>query len=124
MLQFRIGQGQFCHALAVIERSGNAQRPHVVAEAAELMCLPRRHAAVGVKNDDAKMRHFIKCGSDRRAGIAGCGDNDRQRLLAAVVQTVHASGKETRTEILERGGGPVKKFENVVVACRQRSQRR
>ncbi len=68
------------HALAIVERSGDAQCAHVAAETAELMRLAWRDAAIGIQDDDAEAGQTGERRAHCRAGVARGGDDDRQRL--------------------------------------------
>ena len=50
------------------------------------------------------------CGN-RTAGVAGRGDQDRDRAVRLVRQARQAGGQETRTEVLERGGRAVEQLQ-------------
>jgi hypothetical protein len=111
-LQRRIVQCGFHHALAVVETSLHTQCADVIAKAFKLMCLPRRHAAIGVKDHDFHRRLLVKCGADSGAGIAGGRDEDRQRLIVVMTQAAQTRGKKTRAYIFECSGRAVEKFEH------------
>src|SRR5690606_15453443 len=59
-----------------------------------------------------------------RAGIAGGGDQNRQRSRLSASKPRQRRGQKTRTEILERGRRSVEKLQNVVITRRERIQRR
>jgi hypothetical protein len=111
------------HALAVVEAALHAQRLHVVAEAAELVRLARRDQAVRVQDHHAHVRLAVERRADRRAGVAGGGDQDGERALVRARQPAQAGGEEARTHVLERGGGTVEQLQHVRVAVWQRAQR-
>jgi hypothetical protein len=61
------------------KRPCHAQRTDVVAEAAELVCLPWRDRSIGIQDHHFVRRLLMKCGADRGTRIAGGGNQDRQR---------------------------------------------
>ena len=100
------------------KRAVHAERADVVAEAAELVRLPRRYAAIGIEDDDAEAGPAVEGGGHRRAGVAGGGDEDGQRPVATR-QRGEAAGKEARAVVLERGGGTVEQLQQEVARrCR------
>ncbi len=123
-LQLDIAQSLLHQRLAVVERASHAQRLDVVAEAAELMRLARRHAPVRIQHHHAQAGLAMEGRRHRRTGIAGGGDQDGQRRGGIAAQPRQASGEEARAEILERGGRPMEQLQRVVAGRGQRLQRR
>jgi len=96
------------HALAVVERAGDAKRTHVVAERPELMRLAGRHAAVGIEDDHAETRAAVKRGTDRGSGVAGRRDENR----GLPAEPRQALGEKPRAKVFERGCRAVKQLEH------------
>lgn len=94
-LQRGIAQGLLDHCLAVVERAGHAQGLDVVAEAAQLMRLARRHAAIRIQHHYAQARLAMERRSHRSTGIAGSGDQDRERAVFGAAQAGQTGGKES-----------------------------
>jgi len=96
----------------------------VVAEAAELMRLARRDAAIRVQHHHADPRLPMEGSGHRRAGIARGRHHDRQRALAPLLQPGKTGRKEARTEIRERRRGAMEQLQHMVIGGCQRAQRR
>ena len=58
----------------------------------------------------------------RRAGITRCGNQDGQGLVRLAMHAGQARCEETRTEILERGGGAMEQLQHLVVGRSQGQQ--
>ncbi|MNU98853.1 hypothetical protein D3C71_889740 [compost metagenome] len=123
-LQRAVAEGLLDHRLAVIERPGHAQGLDVVAEAAQLVCLARRHPAVGIQHHYADPRLAVERSGNGGAGIAGGGHHDGQLSGALALQVGQAGRQEACAEILERCGGAVEQLQHVVAGRTQRAQRR
>ena len=85
--------------LAVVEGTRHAQRLHVVAEAAELVRLARRHAAVGIEHHHAQAGLAMEGGGHGGAGVARW-----RRGWSAAARPARAGqrgGEEARAEIPE-----------------------
>ncbi len=121
LLQRGIGERGLDHPLTVVEAAGHAQCLHVVAEAAELMCLTRRDQAVGIQDHHLDAGLTMKRGGHRRTGIAGSGDENGERSFVCARKTAHAGGEEARADILERGSGAVEQLKHVPVVLWQRA---
>lgn len=121
-LQRGIAQGLLDHRLAVVERAGHAQGLDVVAEAAQLMRLARRHPAIRIQHHHTQARLAMECRGHGSAGIAGGGDQNGERAVFGATQAGQAGGKKARTEILERGGRPMEQLQRVIAGRSQRHQ--
>src|SRR3546814_1207473 len=106
-----VGQRLLGQALAVVEGAGDAERAYVVAPAAEAVRLARRDLAVRIEDDDLESRAAMERGRDRRARIAGGGDEDGDRRCIVGAQLRQGFGEEARSVVLECRGGAVEQFE-------------
>ena len=123
-LQLGVVQRALHQRLAVVERTRHAQRHDVVPEAAQLVGLARRYAAIRIQHHHAQAGLAVECRGYGRTGIAGRRHQDRQRRVLVAAYTRHAGGQEARTEILECHRGPVEQLQHVVVRRTQWAQRR
>src|SRR3546814_17486036 len=92
-----VGQRLLGQALAVVEGAGDAERAYVVAPAAEAVRLARRDLAVRIEDDDLESRAAMQRGRDRRARIAGGGDEVGARRCIVGAQLRQGFGAEART---------------------------
>src|SRR3546814_14808255 len=97
-----VGQRLLGQALAVVEGAGDAERAYVVAPAAEAVRLARRDLAVRIEDDDLESRAAMERGRDRRARIAGGGDEDGDRRCIVGAQLRQGFGEDARSVVLER----------------------
>src|SRR3546814_11511821 len=83
-----------------------------------------RSLAVRIEDDDLESRAAMERGRDRRARIAGGGDEDGDRRCIVGAQLRQGFGEEARSVVLECRGGAVEQFEPIVAVPRERAQRR
>ena len=101
-------------AVAIVKAAGDRVGPHVAVffrvEHRQLRFLRGTDAAFGIENDDAGMRDAVKGVRHGAAGIARCGGQHRERIIAGV-ERCHQPGHRPRADILERERGTVKQLE-------------
>src|SRR3546814_927647 len=83
-----------------------------------------RSLAVRIEDDDLESRAAMERGRDRRARIAGGGDEDGDRRCIVGAQLRQGFGEEARSVVLGCRGGAGEKFEQIVAVPRQRAQPR
>ncbi len=100
--------------MCVVERAIDAERKDVVcAGAGHLTLLERRGAAVGIKDENGGAGFAEQAVDGRRAGVAGGGAEDVDRLVADLALVLVQVAQQLEGEILECERRPVEELQHV-----------
>lgn len=107
-----VGEQLLHEPLAIVERSGDAQRMDVAAQGGHLALLQAADLPFGIEHHDLDARHIVKPVRHGAARIARGGRENHQFFIGGAQQACHPA-HEPGAEILEGAGRTVEQFQRI-----------